>query len=459
MSHGVFINEGPEDWQILQQVNGCADIVLAGIWKSCGKCNMARVFARVVKEESGEPVLQWFECMAAGEGRWTGVARNIPAGGLYRIETCLNQEDEPIQWSKRGDMIHHVGVGDIFVIAGQSNSAGYGKSPVYDPPEIGIHLYRNNGEWDLASHPMNESTGSIHPVNTETSNPGHSPYLSFAKNIKKALGYPIGLIQSSLGGSSLNSWNPSEDGRLYKSMLESIKINGGRIKGVLWYQGCSDTSPEWSENYLERFLYMVNALRKELNDKEIPFLTVQLNRAVSASTHVMDSGWGKVREAQRMAARTISNVFVIPSLDCQLSDRIHNSSSANMLLGERLARMAISEIYGIAGICKAPDINRIISLDEKTLCLYFDNIYLQLDAMELPAEDLPFQIEDREGTIAVTGYSIKDKNKLLLYLKRELKGKTCVHCAYGQNPEAVLPIDLGSYLPVLAFMGVEVEEK
>lgn len=60
-----------------------------------------------------------------------------------------------------GDMIHHLGIGDLFVITGQSNSAGYGKDPIFDPPELGIHLLKNNGRWDMASHPFNDSTATI----------------------------------------------------------------------------------------------------------------------------------------------------------------------------------------------------------------------------------------------------------------------------------------------------------
>lgn len=43
------------------------------------------------------------------------------------------------------DTIHHIGVGDLYVIAGQSNAAGYGKDSIYNPSEIEVHLLRNRG--------------------------------------------------------------------------------------------------------------------------------------------------------------------------------------------------------------------------------------------------------------------------------------------------------------------------
>ena len=59
-------------------------------------------------------------------------------------------------------MVHNIGVGDVFIAAGQSNAAGRAKNPVEDPPELGVHLLRPSGRWDLATHPMGETTDAIH---------------------------------------------------------------------------------------------------------------------------------------------------------------------------------------------------------------------------------------------------------------------------------------------------------
>ena len=109
----------------------------------------------------------------------------IPAGGPYRVETCMkNGTASSFQEALRGDMIHQVYVGDLFVIAGQSNAAGYGKDPVEDGPELGVSLFGQRGIWELASHPLNDSTDSIYEQITERMNPGRSPYLHFAKYYK-----------------------------------------------------------------------------------------------------------------------------------------------------------------------------------------------------------------------------------------------------------------------------------
>ena len=184
---------------------------------------------------------------------WQVRIEGIPAGGLYRIETCLdNNIKRQMEWANRGDMIHHVGVGDLYVIAGQSNSAGYGKDPVYDPAVLGVHILRNSGKWDMASNPLNESTGTLHTNNMEDANPGVSPYLSFARSILRSTGTPVGLIQTSKGGSSLSEWDIRSDGHLYRTMIEVVRSCTDRIKGVLWYQGCSDAYLEACVRYLSR---------------------------------------------------------------------------------------------------------------------------------------------------------------------------------------------------------------
>ena len=55
--------------------------------------------------------------------------------------------------------------------------------------------------------------------------------------IHRVTGYPVGLIPTALGGSSLSRWNPDQDGDLYWNMISRIKDSGGIIKAVLWYQG------------------------------------------------------------------------------------------------------------------------------------------------------------------------------------------------------------------------------
>lgn len=393
---GSFIERGPQDWQVIQQRNGYADIELAG--RYCSPPNtkgQPQVYARVVREDDNRALSFWQKAEMNTQQKYWSIRLYVPKGGLYRIETNLAVDSHAgLEWALRGDMRLHIGVGDVFVIAGQSNSAGYGKDPMYDPPQLGVHLYRNCGRWDIAAHPMNESTDTVHPVNQETCNPGNSPYLAFGKMLYKELGYPIGFLQTSLGASPLSKWNPHEDGSLYSNMLEVIRSQGGTVKAVLWYQGCSDCVDELCETYLERFGYMVESLRGALRAK-IPFLTVQLNRVTSIENVDHSHEWASIREAQRQAANHLEEVYIIPTEDYTLmSDQIHNSAVCNVAMGERLAALALCKLYGRDEYSAAPDLERIIQTGPHTLELFVKNVRGRLFCFNTIPD---FEVEDEKG--------------------------------------------------------------
>lgn len=461
---GVMIENGLKDWQILQQENGSASIELKGTWVLPTKDVEPVVYIRVVLEDTGDIVVDWKQCELIQCNKWRVVLNNIPTGGLYRIETCLldkNEGSKSIDWAYRGDMVHHIGVGDIYAIAGQSNAAGYAKDTAFDPPELEIHLLRNNGKWDMATHPMNESTNTIHEVNCERYNPGHSPYLSFARMIKRNLGYPIGLVQAALGGSDISMWDPDEDGSLFRNAINIIKSQGKKITGILWYQGCTNANDNKCESYLKQYVNMIERFRYELNNPDLPFLTVQLNknlirRSSTIAGENADRCWGMIREAQRYVANSIKNVFIVPSIDCSMVDSIHNDASSNIVLGERLARTALTEIYGRSYLCRAPDILMAKRLEQNKIQLVFKNVYGTINSFGIDIEHSPFSIEDENGWAELADYSVYEKKSIIITLKRKLGIKGFVHGAYEMNPESVVPKDTCSYMPMLSFYNVEI---
>jgi hypothetical protein len=461
-TYGVIFEKQPQHWTILQQSGGYGHVDLSG---SCtappgeGTPTQQQVHVRVVKEADASIVIPWTRAQMQGD-RWSVTLEQIPAGGLYRIETCLQLNGNPeMEWAVRGDMVHHLGVGDLYIIAGQSNSAGYGKGPFNDPPEMGIHLLRNDGRWDLATHPFNESTRSIHLQNCERANPGHSPYLAFAKKLKEVTGWPIGLIQTALGGSALDAWSPDKEGELYRNMLDIVHSEaiGGKVRGVLWYQGESDCSRDAASTYLQRFQAMVERLRQDLETPELPVLTVQLNRYTGGTLDQVElnQSWGILREAQRQAANNIPNVYVIPATDCPLSDVIHNSPAGNQLIGERMARQALSQLYGYPiAHWKAPEIARAVYKpgDDPAIELEFHHVggYLVMIGSQL---DHIFAVVDQAGEVHVRSWHIAAKHKIVLRLQRPLASQavTVVHGMHQTNPAVMPPVDSATYMPFLSF--------
>ncbi|MFQ9510166.1 MAG: sialate O-acetylesterase [Lachnospiraceae bacterium] len=453
--HGVFIKNGLTDWQILQQEKGKASLLLEGSYlvpKAAIKVGTksATPMVRVLNEDDNTQLIPWTKADfqpgdSIYEGTWK-ISLELVAGGLYRIETGLDTvSTQPnLRWIFRGDMRLHIGVGDLFLIAGQSNSAGYGKDMAYDPTSNLVHLYRNRGTWDLACHPLNESTDAD-CANSEMGVCGTSPYLSFGRNYEKLSHYPVGLIASAMGGQPMKRWDSRLKGDLLVNMLNRVKECGGKIAGILWYQGCSDTSPEHAPHYYERFKHMVEEIRAALG-YEVSFFTFQLNRQINGEN---DACWGMVREAQREAANKIPGVYILPTLNCTLSDGIHNSSSSNVLLGERLAKLCGHVRLGLLPY-KAPDLCDT-NYSDQIVKLSFRNVQRSF-LLNCPKGEWGFTVEDLNGEIKVEDVFLKEEEPNAIHLKLSKVPAGPIHISFGweANPTMIPPMDEITYLPLLS---------
>jgi len=457
---GASLTTGPSDWQIIQRdADGWGQLALAGRWV-CEE--PGRVEVRLVEQDTGTALSQRLDWAPAAEtrpdGTWAATLSQIPSGGLYRLETRFRRTaNVQGEWADRGDTRHCLGVGDLWVITGQSNSSGSGRGPAYDPPELGVHLYRNSMRWALATHPLNDSTDTRHPVNREAANAGHAPYLHFARLLKRALGYPMGLVQTSRGGSYLHEWNPTDpapSGGLFRNMVECVQAVGGRVRGLVWYQGEAEGSERSGALYLARFTRALAAWRDALGQPDLPVLTVQLNRHFTPVESDLARSWSLVREAQRQAARSLRGVSVVPTFDLPLSDFIHNSPAGNMLLGERLARAALGAVYGQPVDYRAPDLQIAMAApDGRQIDLIFAPVTSRMDNVDPLAN--AFQVEDSLGPVAVSQMVYPGGALVRLVLARALAGPTVVHGGAGLTPTSV-PMDMERFIPMLGFYDVPV---
>ena len=102
---GVIIEQGPADWQIVQQdERGQGRIELEGKWKFE---TPGQVEVRLVWEDTGVAVaagLDWQAVPTEEDGTWKGALEHIPAGGLYRLETRLRTAENPQGSGRRGEI-------------------------------------------------------------------------------------------------------------------------------------------------------------------------------------------------------------------------------------------------------------------------------------------------------------------------------------------------------------------
>lgn len=459
---GAIIEYGAQSWQVYQQNrNGTADITFGGRWVARQPFKQAVVRVRLLFEDTFEcvsPAFEWIEADTRKDKTWQVTLINVPRGGLYRIETVLQLDAMPEEWAVRGDIVHHVGVGDVWVITGQSNAAGYGKTPATDGPEMGVHMFHARGEWTLGAHPLGDSAGTLYPANREGGNASHSPWLAFAKALRKSLGYPIGLIPASLGGSAMVAWDRKEGGHLFENMLRYIEDSGGKIRGVVWYQGESDASPELAKKYTARFRRFVGDLRRTMKDPSLPVITAQLNRCVCGEVSPKgEDGWTAMREVQRQIARKMRNVFVVSTIDTGLSDGIHVDSPGNVVIGERMASVALGQVHGLGVKCLHPDCAGARLVEPKVIEIAFDNVDKRLHYESFVSAEFPFAVRDKNGRVPTVVLRISAPDKIQVVLGRDPVGRTRVTGAPTANPPRIVPFDMSGFRPMLGFT-VEVDE-
>jgi hypothetical protein len=456
--YGVILEAGASDWQIFQQDNsGKASIQLAGryVLKRDQNPGTIAVHVRLVREDGYEAVtagLNWQAAATRPDGTWLATLQDVPRGGLYRLETCLQLDNGPIEWAIRGDMAHHLGVGDIWLITGQSNAAGYGKTPVEDGPELGVHAFTADGRWKLATHPLGDSTGTLYPPNREAANASHSPWLAFARRLKQALGYPIGLIPASLGGSPVSAWDRQANGVLFHNMLRYFTDSGAGVKGAVWYQGESDTADNERAVYKQRFASFVGNLRKETNTPGLPVITVQLNRYVGEDLDKpAHANWEAMREIQRQLSYELENVHIVSIFEAGLSDGIHNNSSGNLLIAQRAATVALGAVHGHPIAWRHPECVEARQVNPDGVELVFNNIEGRLHYESRIGREFPFAVRDSQGDVPIVGYSLPGKDRFLITLGRPLSGSATVTGAPTANPPACVPIDIPGYRSMLGF--------
>ena len=437
-----------QNYQIIQRgPDGYADVPYCGaIGKELSEDE--GIIVRVIRETDNLTVLPWQECKVsrkAGETAWDTVL-HLPEGGLYRVEATVLPRDGNREWSSRIDCVYHIGVGDIYVMAGQSNMTGYGRDNAFDPPRLGVHSFTRAGEWAVAAHPLCDSLDS--PYGYDEFNSGTSPALSFARRLSDALGVPVGLIPAAIGGTLLRQWDPDENGFCYSRMCAMLR-DAGTFRGMLWFQGCSDANRENSGTYYTRFCRIVSQWRDRFGD--FPLLTVQLNRWAGDGEGVeSDREWGTIRDAQRLAALTLPNVSIVPALDLPMSDGIHDGSAANVVIGQRLADTALQEIYHKVGQC-APS---ILSAERKDAT----HVILRLTPGHSvwAMDDIAFgmNVEDEGGLIdCTTAYAGPDC--LTVETARPFGDGAKFHYAWRKHTP-LFPARDSYGMPLLACYGVEI---
>ena len=433
----VKFTKAPANWEIIQQIGGKATLQLAGTYTTPENADLEhyKIYLGGLDEISESPIISWQSPMPK-DGKWE-LEITLPVGGLYRIEVrdTIKPYAPPVN-ADPGQAIHHIGVGDNFLIAGQSNAAGVAKGEVEDAPDKMVHVIRDRAYWDIASHPLDFPRGR------------HTPWLAFAKTMARRLGYPVGIIPTAVSGSLIRSWLPEEAGELYADMMNVISTHKVGVKAVIWYQGCSEALMCEGDTYEKRLTSFITHVRRDLHNPDLPIFLLQLNRRMDGeATPAVHQGWSQVREAQRQVSHKLKNISLTPTFDARLSDGIHNGTLTNPGIGQRLANQVLYTFYGIGANHNPPEIAFAEFLNPQKIRLTFDNATtLQTFAV---GKRTPIEVEDTEGKVEI--------DKIVTYgpymeitLERPTKGDTFVSGAPGEE-QAYFICDGNTQIPMLGF--------
>lgn len=252
-------------------------------------------------------------------------------------------------------------VGDVFILAGQSNMEGVGDLVDVEEPSPFVRNFQSCELWDLAEEPLhwlNESPRGVHralwgmpplegdPEPRDPNRPkGAGLGLPFGKRWHERTGVPVGLVPCAHGGTSMSQWSPALKDKggdsLYGATVLRHEKVGGKVAAILWYQGESDANPVDAPLYLGRMQELIAAFRSDFNQPELPFYFVQLGRFAIPSEAQGDASWSLVRESQRQLQSLVPNTAMVSAVDLDLDDAIHISTAGLKRLGKRLVDVAL----------------------------------------------------------------------------------------------------------------------
>ncbi|MDT0645087.1 sialate O-acetylesterase [Zunongwangia sp. F260] len=300
-------------------------------------------------------------------------------------------------------------LGEVWLVSGQSNmewSAGAGitnaEEAISEAENDQIRFF--SVAHRTAENRQQDLDGSWVQSSPETMKNFSAVAYFFGKKLQEELGVPVGLINSSWGGTPAEvwvpseaiisndslakaakmlpaeRWGPNEPGLIYNAMIAPLVPF--KIQGILWYQGESNTSN--AAYYEQLFSTLIKSWRDEW-ETEFPFYYAQI-----APYDYGDNYSGvEIRDAQRRVRKLPKTGMVMTSDIGNIKD-IHPRNKLDV--GLRFARLALADHYGkeIDG-AYAPQFEKA-EKDGSKVRIYFEH-----------AEELHFDKSNKESQFELAG--------------------------------------------------------
>ncbi len=404
----------------------------------------------------------------AKEGRWIVWLNPMKAGG-------------PIEMKVNGSntiTLKNVLVGEVWICSGQSNmawpvSASTDKDKyIAESKNPQIRLYKVPNI--TSTKPLADVKGSWVECNPQTVPSFSAVGYFFGKDLNASLKVPVGLINTSWGGTPAESWtsrealeaNPALKNMLpnweryirdeypkaqkaYEEKLKKWREQTGEkkpkgkkgaeprppagpnaphrpsclynamihpllpfaIRGAIWYQGESNASRAFE--YRTLFATMIQDWRKVWNQGDFAFLCVQL----APFENGKEQCWPELREAQFLATQTLPNVGMAVITDLGNRSDIHPKQKAPV--GARLALAARAIAYGEKIVYSGP---------------IYSNMKVEGGKVVLSFKHVGGGLVAKDGELK--GFTIAGKDQKFVPAKAEISGEQVV----VGSPEVTEPV-------------------
>ncbi len=409
--------------------------------------------------DDGEKVTVKFQgqevSTTAKNGKWQVKLAELKAGGPFPL--TIEGKNNKVE-------VADVLVGEVWVCSGQSNM-GFSLNR---SAEAGTALPKaTDAELRLFTVPQTVSDEPLETIKGKDS-PGQRGWLTsdpdsaarfsavayyFGRDLRKALGVPVGLIHTSWGGTNAESWtskrvleaDPALKGLVedyakalarYPEAMEKFKaaqaehrtkaaqakaagktapaaprpplgpttphvaglynamivpLQPYAIRGAIWYQG--EANAGRAHQYRALLPAMIKNWRADWGQGDFPFLIVQLAPYRKIVNEPGDSDWAELREAQLRTAQTLPKSGLAVITDVGEENDVHPTKKEPV--GARLALAARAIAYGEPIVGSGPE---YAAMDVKgdRVVLRFKNVGQGLVAKDGPLKGFAVAGEDRK---------------------------------------------------------------
>jgi hypothetical protein len=311
----------PTDRAVFQRDKGNhATVYISGTYTKI----ITKIEARLGAINGQGQTVEWTPIKDNPQGGFYSGSLNNVQGGWYSLEVRAFNNDQQVGYYR----VDHVGVGEVFMIAGQSNGEGFsgqGSQGAQDDRVNTIdHYYTGNSEQELPRNPRFAHLDA----ETDISPRGPSAWAwgRLGDQLVSRLGVPVLFFNVAWTGSAVRAWKESING-VGKSVYADLNfepygmpygnlrnviqrytpITG--LRGILWIQGeadnFKDTDSDWYFNDLRT---VIEASRNE-SGKNISWV---VSLTSYDNQHGADS---RITDAQQRVINNVPNVFQGPNTD------------------------------------------------------------------------------------------------------------------------------------------------